>query len=119
MGHEVLEALDADLSFAEGCVPVSAGSEWLQRVVEMKGVEVLQSDLSFECLQGLFPRFFGADVITCGEDVAGVDADADGDMLLEFIDQEAEMLKAVAYRRALSRCGLDEKTCVPFICEVL
>ena len=70
----------------------------------MERIEVFESNNCVELFENCVPSIAAADVIAGGEDVAGVDADAHGDLLMEPLHEVGQVLKSMADRRALP-CG--------------
>ena len=85
----------------------------------MESVEMFESNHFVERIQCFIPGFFGADVISSSENVAGVDADANRHFFMQALNDVGEVLKSPADSRALAGCGFEKKACASFICEVL
>lgn len=114
-GHQEAEALFSDLPLADAGVPVDARAKLFHRIVDVEGVEVLEADDPVEFLERLFPLFRGSDIVACGEDVAGVDADADRNFMMEAAEDEGEVLKTVADAASLARGRLKEDAGFPLM----
>src|SRR5207244_950841 len=71
------EGVAADLPFADVLVAVDARAERLLRVVEMKRADVLHADEALHLVDHSLPAVVRPDIVAGGEDVAGIDADAD------------------------------------------
>lgn len=67
----------ADFSFAEVVVPVDFCSESLFAIVAVNDFDLVASDQAVKFGKGGFVSFFGADVVSSGEDVASVKANSE------------------------------------------
>src|ERR1041385_383465 len=83
---DVREGVAADGALADVLVAVDARAEGLLRVVEVKRADVLDADVALHLVDQPLPAVACADVVARGEDVAGVDADADARLVVDGAD---------------------------------
>src|SRR5437870_125454 len=95
------ERLDADLSIADVLVPVDVRAKRLLRVVEVERADPGDSDVPLDLFGRALPAAARADVVAGGEDVAGVDADADALPVVDELDDLPELLERAAEAGAL------------------
>ena len=74
---EAAEGGFADLTFAEVVVAVDAGAEGFFAVVAVDDFDFVAPDEAIKFGEGGFVCFWGADVVSGGEDVAGIEADGE------------------------------------------
>src|SRR5688572_30268063 len=90
-------------------MPIDARSERLFRVVEMERTDVLDADVFLEIVDRPFVLTRGTDVVTGGEDVAGIDADADAVSFVDEPEHLSELCEGTAETRSLSSGCLQER----------
>src|SRR5207253_639072 len=75
--QEPTERGEAEEAVTDMLVTIEAGAQAGTRVVEMEGEDSSESDVGGDLVDDAVPRALAADVITRGEEMAGVDADAE------------------------------------------
>ena len=75
--HHVAEAVETDLSLADMFVAVEPAAEFSPGVVGVYDLDFLEANYMRKLLHCSRIRRRGADVVTGGEDVAGIEADAE------------------------------------------
>src|ERR1043165_5684496 len=109
VGDDGAEGLRADASLADVLVAVDARAERLLRVVEGERADFADADVRVDLVDDALPSAARADVVAGGEDVAGVDADADALLFVDEVYDPAELLERAAEAGALPRGGLEER----------
>lgn len=74
---EASECGFADFAFTEVIVAVDAGAEGFLAVVAVNNFDFVAPDEAVEFSEGGFVGFWGADIVSGGEDVAGIEADGE------------------------------------------
>ena len=90
-----------EAALADVLVPIDAAAARLLRVVQVKHLDAVEADDAIERLERLAIALFGADVVAGGQQVAGVEADADARRAVEPLEDRREVLEAVAEVGAL------------------
>ena len=67
----------ADIAFTQAVVTVNAAGERAFRIVQVHTAQILKTDNPFEISEGFFTLFGAAQIIACGEGMAGINAYAD------------------------------------------
>ena len=75
---------------------VYTGAYFALGVVEVEGIEPLKTDYAVECFKRFVASGGGGEVVAGGEDVAGVDADANRDFLMDPVDDVTEVFELPA-----------------------
>src|ERR1041384_4003362 len=87
------EGQGADLSLADLLVAVDAAAARLHRVVQVKGARLFDAQQLVEAGESLVVAPVAGDVVSGGEDVAGVEADGDALGALAALDDPGEPLQ--------------------------
>src|ERR1051326_7252953 len=103
------EGVDADFSLADVLMPVDARAERLLRVVEVERADLADAGVAVDLVDDALPSVARADVVAGGEDVAGVDADADALFVVDEGDDPPPLLQRAAEARALARGSLEQR----------
>src|SRR5205807_1779140 len=103
------ERIAADGPFADVLVAVDARAERFLRVIEMKRADLLDADVALHLVDHPLPALARADVVTGGEDVAGVDADANARLVIDRLNDPPQLLERAADARALPGRGLQQR----------
>src|SRR3954452_937659 len=90
------KGLDADLAVADVLMPIDARAERLLRVIEMKRADVFDSDVRFERIDRPLVIVAIAKLVSRGEDVAGIETDADALLVVNERDDAPELLERAA-----------------------
>src|SRR3954451_21843471 len=90
------KGLDADLAVADVLMPVDPRAERLLRVVEMKRADVFDSDVRFERIDRPLVIVAIAKLVSRGEDVAGIETDADALLVIDQRDDPSQLLEGAA-----------------------
>ena len=90
----------ADLAVAEVHVAVAVRAERVHRVVAVQRAEPVEPDDAVELVQHLGQVVRGADVVARGEQVAGVEADAEPLVPAGDLDQPRQLLERAPERPA-------------------
>src|SRR3954451_12740329 len=90
------KGLDADLAVADVLMPVDARAERLLRIVEMKRADIFDSDVRFERIDRPFVIVAIAKLVSRGEDVAGIETDADALLVVDQRDDPSQLLEGAA-----------------------
>src|SRR3954451_17049993 len=90
------KGLDTDLSVADVLMPVDARAERLLRIVEMKRADVFDSDVRFERIDRPLVIVAIAKLVSRGEDVAGIETDADALLVIDQCDDPSQLLEGAA-----------------------
>ena len=90
----------ADLAVAEVAVAVAVGAERRCGVVDVQRAEPVEADHAVELVEHGGERLGGADVVAGGEQVAGVQADAEPLVAAGGLDQPRELLERAPERAA-------------------
>ena len=93
---DVAEADHPDLAFADVFMAVDARTEVGPGIVQVKGDDLLEADEVVDFLQGCVPTFGRANVVSGGEEMAGVEADGQAFGVLHAIIDRGEMFHAMA-----------------------
>src|SRR5436190_10748132 len=72
--HDISEPFKADLPLTDVRMPVNARAEIGFRVVQVERYNLPNADKGSDLANGGLPSLFGADVVTCGEQMRGVEA---------------------------------------------
>ena len=98
--YDSAEGFETDFAFADVLVAVEVAAEFALAVVGVDDVDVLEAEEAVGFGQGFSEAGFGGDVVTGGEGVAGVEAEADGEVCefgrelahdVEFFELAAEL----------------------------
>lgn len=106
--HEAWEELLAEEAVAEGLVAVDMRTDTFLAVVEVDGAKVPEADNVFESLHGGMVAAFGADVVSGGKGVAGVEAYSHAAFVVDAVDDAAEMFETPSEVGTLSGGVLDD-----------
>ena len=87
---------------------VDAAAQRFHRIVEVHPSQVLQSDYLVQFGERGVAGRCCAQVVSCGERVAGVDAESDARFVLHTVDDVTQVLETVAEVRTLSGRVLDD-----------
>ena len=68
----------------------------------MEGEDLIEADEVVEFTEGGVPTFFGADVVSGGEEMGGVETDAEALGFIDFVEDGGEMIHFVAEATALA-----------------
>src|SRR5689334_1789109 len=104
----MLKRREADLAAADVFVPIDARTEILLAVVEMKGLDAIEADRVVELAKRAQILFALGEGIARGEQVAGIDADAQSLVLRHPLNHGRELLEAASQAGALSRRGFQQ-----------
>src|SRR5262249_31319162 len=110
--------LDPDFSLAKRSMPILARGKWLHGIIDVESEKVFETNDFVELFEGFIPAFFGADIVASDKNVAGINADANGDCILQAVDEIGQMLETPPDSRSLPCSGFEEKTGVSLICEI-
>lgn len=75
---------------------ITVGTEGGLAVIHVQGLEILEPHDPVELVHGRGKSFRGAQVVAGGEGVAGIDADADAGLVVNLVDDGAQVLEAAA-----------------------
>src|SRR3954452_14006810 len=90
------KGLDADLAVADVLMPIDTRPKRLLRIVEMERADVFDSDVRCECVDRPLVVIAVAEFVSRGEDVAGIETDADALLVIDQRDDAPELLERAA-----------------------
>lgn len=105
---EVGESRLSDLALADVFVSVDAGTQVFLRVVGVDALNACHTDDTIELIDGLGVGFGGAKVVSRGEKVAGVQADAQAVGLSRAVEDSTKVFESPADVGSLSRGGFQQ-----------
>ena len=86
----------AGQTLTDGRVAIDARAERLLRIVEMKRADVFDSDVRRERVYRPLVIVAVAELVSRGEDVAGIETDADALLVVDQRDDSSQLLKRAA-----------------------
>lgn len=102
VGGDFFEEFDAQISGAEGGVPVEVSAEGAFGIIEVHPAEIFQTDEAVEFGEAFFEAFVVRQVITGGESVTGIDTYAGSVGHAGFFQHIGELFKRVSEIAALT-----------------
>lgn len=114
VSKHLFERVDSDLTIAEVLMTVLEGSQDIHGVICMDELDPFDAYDFDQEIQGGFHAAFTFDVMTCSEDMAGVETDTDLGMMFERIEIRLEILESLDERLSLSSCWLEEEPWIIF-----
>src|SRR5881392_1607564 len=86
----------SDLAVADVLMPIDARAERLFRIVEVKRADVGDADVLIERLDRSLVIVTVAELVSRGEDVAGVETDADALLVIDERDDASQLFERAA-----------------------
>ena len=104
--HDEAEGIKTNSAFADVFMSIHSRTARSFGIIKVNGDETIPTDHPIEFTKRFSDRRFAADVITRGENVRGIKANAESLGLAHAADDVREMLRFTSQARALAGCCL-------------